>query len=52
MSLQLNKTRLKLSLYICIFLEVPIARTSPNGFYMGILALCFSFIDYLISVVL
>ena len=49
---KLNLTRLKLSFYICIFLVVSVAWISvvsvawisPNGFYLGILALCFSLI--------
>ena len=33
-----------MSFHSCIFLEVPVACISPNAFYMGILALCFSLI--------
>ena len=32
---KLNTTRLKLSVFSCIFLEVSVARISPNGFSMG-----------------
>ena len=44
--LLLNKLRLKFW-FQSYFFEEPVARISPNGFSMGILAICFSLFCYL-----
>ena len=36
-----------INFYSCIFLEVPVACISPNGFYMDTLPLCFSLLAIL-----
>lgn len=37
-----HRQTITVTCYSSIFLEVPVARISLNGFYVGILALCFS----------
>lgn len=37
-----NYQTITVTCYSSIFLEVPVARLSLNGFYVGILAFCFS----------
>lgn len=49
--INLKLSRHKLSFYSCLFLEVPVARISTNGFFYEHPRVMLFFIDYLISLV-